>query len=157
MRTDLSVRAVHRDNMRVDVPIRGQVLSMDYPVQQGGLATPLEVLLASLAACAANTLHFVIAKKAGTRIDSLEVEARAERSAEHPTVLTAIELLYRLRGDSLDLDVLNTAVRTAEDRLCPVLAMLRPGTHIRSAWRIDPPVMPAPMPAISSRSSISRA
>ena len=134
MRSDLYVRAVHQGEMRVDVHVREHLLAMDYPAEADRNPTPLEMLMASLAACAANTLNLVLSKKMGVRIDSLEVEARAERRAEHPTVLTDIELVYRLGGEPLDATLVERAVRIAEDQLCPVLAMLRPGTRIRSTW-----------------------
>jgi putative redox protein len=138
MRSDLCVRAVHQGEMRVDVHIREHVLAMDYPAEAGGNPTPLEVLMASLAACAANTLNLVLKKKMGLSFESLEVEARAERRPEHPTVLTDIELVYHLGGAPLDAEVVDRAVRIAEDQLCPVLAMLRPGTRIRSVWVAEP-------------------
>ena len=134
MRTDLSVRAVHQGGMRVNVRIREHVLSMDYPAEAGRDPTPLETLLASLAACAANTLSLVLCKKMRVALDSLEVEVRAERRSQHPTVLTEVELVYHLGGEALDAQVVEQAVRFAEDQLCPVLAMLRPGTSIRSSW-----------------------
>ncbi len=110
---------------------------MDYPAEADRNPTPLEVLLASLAACAANTLHLVLCRKMGASVASLQVEAAAQRRQEHPTVLTQIELLYRLRGDELDPETVEQAIRVAEDTLCPVLAMLRPGTQISSSWRMD--------------------
>jgi putative redox protein len=133
MRTDLWARAVHQGAMRVDVRVREHVLAMDYPAGTGRNPTPLEVLLASLAGCAANTLRLVLSKM-GARVDSLEVEARAERRTEHPTILTEIELVYHLGGGALDPELVDRALRVAEDQLCPVLAMLRPGPHIRSSW-----------------------
>lgn len=135
MRSDLCVRAVHQGEMRVDVHVREHILAMDYPAEAGRNPTPLEVLMASLTACAANTLNLVLSKKMGIRIDSLEVEGRAERRTEHPTVLTGIELVYRLGGEHLDAQLVDRAVQIAEDRLCPVLAMLRPGTQIISRWQ----------------------
>ena len=137
MRSDLSVRAVHLGDMRIDVHVREHVLPMDYPAVAGKSPTPLEVLLASLAACAGNTLNLVLCRKMGAKVDSLEVEARAERREEHPTVLTAIELVYHLRGEALSADVVERALHVAEDQLCPVLAMLRPGTEIHSSWQTD--------------------
>ena len=134
MLTDLCVRAVHMGDMRVDVRVREHVLSMDYPAGAARNPTPLEVLLASLAGCAANTLNLVLSTKMGARIDSLEVEARAERRVEHPTVLTEIELVYHIGAEALDPQTVDRAVRIAEDQLCPVLNMLRPGTAIRSLW-----------------------
>lgn len=137
MRTDLSVRALHLGEMRVDVQVRGHVLPMDYPAAGDANPTPLEVLLASLAACAANTLSLVLCRKMGGKVASLQVEAKAQRREEHPTVLTAIELVYHLRGENLAPEMIDRALRIAEDQLCPVLAMLRPGTPISSSWQID--------------------
>ncbi len=137
MRSDLAVRAVHLGDMRIDVHIRDHVLSMDYPAEPGIRPTPLEVLLGSLAACAGNTLSLVLCRKMDVKLLSLEVEARAERRAEHPTVLTAIELVYHLRGEEIDSGKVDRALRIAEDELCPVLAMLRPGAEIHSSWQMD--------------------
>ncbi len=137
MRTDLCVRAVHRGEMRVDVHVREHLLAMDYPAEAGRNQTPLETLLASLAACAANTLNLVLCRKLGAQVHGLAVEARAERRAEHPTILTDIELVYHLAGESLDAQLIDRAIRITEDQLCPVLAMLRPGTNISSRWVED--------------------
>jgi len=117
MRTDLSVRAVHLCDMRIDVHVRESVLPMDYPAGQGADPTPLEALLASLAACAGNTLNLVLCRKMGVRLASLEVEAKAQRRDEHPTVLTAIELIYHLRGEGENLDsaAVESALRLSED------------------------------------------
>ena len=136
MRSDLVVEAVHVADMRIDVRIRGQPFAMDYPIKPGGGATPLEGLLGSLAACAGNSLHAVLTRQMRAEVEALSVEARAERRKEHPTVLTAIELLYRLRGRSLDPALVARAVAAAE-ALCPVLAMLRLGTPIATSFRID--------------------
>jgi uncharacterized OsmC-like protein len=133
MRTNLCVRAVHQGDMRVDVHVREHVLRMDYPAEAGRNPTPLEALLASLAACAANTLNLVLCRKMGIKLESLEVEARAERQVDHPTVLTEIELVYSVGGAALDGRTVDKAVRIAEDQLCPMLNMLRPGTTIRSS------------------------
>jgi uncharacterized OsmC-like protein len=122
--------------MRVDVQVRSHVLPMDYPAAEGREPTPLEVLLASLAACAANTLNLVLCRKMGAKVTSLQVEGKAQRREEHPTILTAIELVYRLRGEDLTPETIERALRIAEDQLCPVLAMLRPGTQISSTWRM---------------------
>ena len=140
MRSDLCVRAVHQGDMRVDVRVREHVLSMDYPAEPGKKPTPLGMLLASLAACATNTLNLVLCRKMGAKLHGLEVEARAERRAEHPTILTDIELVYHLRGEALDQQLVERAIRITEDQLCPVLAMLRPGTKIRSSWIADDPL-----------------
>ncbi len=44
---------------------------------------------------------------------------------------------HHLRGDGLAPEMVDRALRIAEDQLCPVLAMLRPGVEIGSSWQID--------------------
>jgi uncharacterized OsmC-like protein len=137
MRTDLSVRAIHKGDMRVDVQVREHVLHVDYPAVPGKNPSPLELLLASLTACAASTLNVVLSRKLGAPVRSLQVEARAERRQEHPTGLTAIELVYHLDGEEVEPEVIERAIHMAEDQLGPVLDMLRPGTKIASTWDMD--------------------
>lgn len=136
MRTDLIVQAIHVADMRVDVKIRDQTLSMDYPIKPGGGATPLEALMGSLAACAGASLYAVLVGKMRAEVEALRVEARAERRKEHPTSLTAIELVHHVRGNALDSAVVARAVAVAEG-LCPVMAMLRPGAPIATSFRLD--------------------
>lgn len=141
MRTDLCVRAVHGGEMRVDVRVREHVLAMDYPAVTGKACTPLEVLLASLCGCAANTLFMVLCGKMNVKLESLEVEARAERRSEHPTILTAIELVFHLCAEFIDPEIVDRALRIAEEQLCPVLNMLRPGVQISSRWEAHTPAV----------------
>ena len=122
--------------MRIDVHVRDQVVPMDYPAGPRRNLTPLEVLLASLTACSGNTLYHVLLNM-GAKPASLEVEAKAERRDQHPTVLTAIELVYHVRGKTLDLGLVERAVGVAESQFCPVMAMLRPATKIATSWRVN--------------------
>ena len=138
MITDLHVRAVHRGQMRVTASAGEHAVEMDYPLAEGdaksGL-TPLETLLSALSACAANTLILVLAKMQQT-VEGLEVIADAHRRTDHPTVLTDIALAFELRGADLDPAAVERAMTIAEDQLCPVWAMLKPGTPITASFRI---------------------
>ena len=51
----------------------------------------------------------------------------------HPTLLTKIELAYSLSGDGLSSDSVEKAIRTAEEKMCPVWAMLKGNVEI--AWK----------------------
>jgi uncharacterized OsmC-like protein len=136
MRADLVVQAVHIADMRVDVQIRDQILAIDYPITPGSASTPLETLMGSLAACAGNSLYAVLTRRMRAEVEALSVEAQAQRRKEHPTILTAIELVYHLRGKSLDSALVERAVAAAEE-LCPVMAMLRPGVPISTSFRLN--------------------
>jgi putative redox protein len=88
MTTELSVHAVHQGGMRVLAGTSSHKVLMDYPLQAGetgkGL-TPLQMLLASLAACAANSVALLL-KRMNQPVVGLEVDAHGLRRQEHPTV-----------------------------------------------------------------------
>jgi uncharacterized OsmC-like protein len=53
-----------------------------------------------------------------------------------PTELTAIALEFTLSGAGIDPAVVARALAQSEERLCPDWAMLKPGTTIKSSFRI---------------------
>lgn len=139
MPSELTVTAVNRGGMRVDVTDGDHTLTMDYPLPgtDGEMAgpTPLRVLLASLGACSANTMALLL-RKQRQPVRTVEVEARGTRRDEHPTVITAIELAFTVHGRGVDPEAVRRALGIAEAELCPVWAMLKPGTPISSTFAV---------------------
>jgi putative redox protein len=139
MSTMLSVHAVHQGAMRVEATNGNHEVLMDYPLQPNekcaGL-TPLQMLLASLAACSANSLMLVLKRKLNQPVTGLEVDVRALRAEQHPTVLTEIELEFEVRGHGVSSEAVATAIKVSEDQLCPVWNMLKHGTPITASFRI---------------------
>lgn len=137
MPSELVVRAEYQGDMRVTAGDGEHAVTMDYPLQAGqdlaGL-TPLKLLLASLCGCAGNTIPMLL-KKRDQRLRALEVTATGTRRDEHPTVLTSIDVEFVLHGD-LDPDVVDHCIAIADEKLCPVWAMLRAGTPITTSYRI---------------------
>ncbi|MBI5526552.1 MAG: OsmC family protein [Deltaproteobacteria bacterium] len=101
MPTELTVHAVHQGGMRVCAGTDGHTVQMDYPLKPGeelaGL-TPLQMLLASLAGCSANTLMAVLVRRMQQPVRGMEVHAHGLRRDEHPMVLTEITLDFMVRG-----------------------------------------------------------
>lgn len=138
MPTELSVHAVHRGNMRITKSNGTHALPMDYPLKSGEAAeglTPLEVLLASLAGCAGNSLAILL-KKNRQPFTGLEVQAKGTRREEHPTVFTEISIEFLVRGKDVDASKVQRALRESEELICPVWAMLKPGVKINSSFSI---------------------
>jgi putative redox protein len=137
MPSQLSVHAVHQGEMRICATTGDHAVQMDYPM--GGAEcsafTPLQLLLASLAGCAGNTLALLL-RRHELSVDGIEVAARAARRDEHPTVLTDISLEFIVRGADLDEALLRRCLVIAEENLCPVWAMLKPGTPVTSTLTI---------------------
>jgi len=74
--------------------------------------------------------------KDGIRIKNIEIEATGQRRTEsHPTVLTSIDLHYRFFGSDLTREVVEKTIFEAEEKLCPVWAMLK--GSIKIGWKYE--------------------
>lgn len=140
MPTELTLRATHQGGMRVLAETDAHAIPTDYPLQPGQATegmTSLQLLLASLATCSANGVMLLLTRRMEQAVASLDVEVKAQRRDEHPTVLTEIELAFHLRGKGLEEAKVAKALEIAETQLCPVWAMLRGGTPIRTRFTIE--------------------
>jgi putative redox protein len=112
-------------------------ITTDYPVtpadEPAGFK-PMELLLASLAACTGSVVASLLARL-HQPVVGVEVDASGERRDEHPTVFTTITLDFVVHGNGVDAAAVERAIAHA-DRLCPVLAMLKPGTPIVTSFQI---------------------
>ena len=138
MPTELVIHADYQGGMKVAAGDGQHTVTMDYPLEPGqpvaGL-TPLKLLLASLTGCIGNTVPMLLAKR-GQPVRSLQVTAKGQRRDEHPTVFTRIDVEFVLHGD-LDPEVVEHCIALADEKLCPVWAMLRPATPIVTSYRIE--------------------
>ena len=139
MPTEAHVHAVHEGGMRITAGDGEHSITMDYPMPgaDADLAgiTPLKTLLASLAGCSGNALAVLLAKMRQP-VSGIEVDVRAVRRDAHPTVYTEIALEFLVRGDGVDPAAVERAVAAAEEQICPVWAMLKPGTPIVATCRV---------------------
>ena len=135
--SELSVHAVHQGGMRVLAGTASHKVLMDYPLQPGDVGeglTPLQMLLASLAACAANSVVLLL-KKMNQPVSGLEVNAHGLRRQEHPTVLTGISLDFTIKG-AVDREAVARALKLSEEQICPVWYMLKSKTPITTSVQI---------------------
>jgi putative redox protein len=87
-------------------------------------ATPVEVLLQSVAACSLMDIIMILRKKK-KEISSITTEVEALRAETHPRVLTSVRIAYFLKSpDCSDRDF-RTAIELSIDTYCSVAAMIR--------------------------------
>jgi len=138
MPTELVIQADYQGGMKVTAGDGEHTVTMDYPLEPGqavaGL-TPLKLLLASLTGCIGNTVPMLLAKR-GQPVRGLQVIAKGRRRDEHPSVFTRIDVELVLHGD-LDPEVVEHCIALADEKLCPVWAMIRPATPIVTSYRIE--------------------
>ncbi len=112
----------------------GHEVAIDYtpPMGEDQGFTSLELLLVSLGSCSAHTIKFLL-EKMGKTVEKLDVQVTGKRRMdEHPTVVTNAHLKYTLKGSGIDQAVIEKAVKMAEEKYCPVWAMLR--NNVTVTW-----------------------
>jgi putative redox protein len=114
---------------------------VDYPLPGGSAAgvdlkgmTPLRLLLASLAGCSGSSVAALL-RRDGQPVDRVEVQARGRRRDEHPSVITDIDLAFTVFG-AVDPKSVEHALKLSEAQICPVWAMVKPGTPVTSTFTV---------------------
>jgi putative redox protein len=98
--------------------------------------SPMELVLIGMAGCTAYDVIDILQKKRQS-VDSLEVQARAERAPEPPQVFTRIEIEYVVRGQGLKATALEDAIRLSKEKYCSASIMLGKTAEITTTYRIE--------------------
>ncbi|MCX8150736.1 MAG: OsmC family protein [Candidatus Bathyarchaeota archaeon] len=114
-------------------------VKFDAPKEHGGEETalsPMENVLASLAAC--SSFHVLtILKKKRQKVTGYSVEATAERREDPPPrVFTKIHLKYIVKGKDVSAQAVENAIKLSEDKYCSVGGMLQKAVPITSSFEI---------------------
>ncbi|MGA2524537.1 MAG: OsmC family protein [Candidatus Bathyarchaeia archaeon] len=118
---------------------KGLTANFDAPKEHGGEETalsPMENVLASLAAC--SSFHVLtILKKKKQKISGYIVEATAERREDPPPrVFTKIHLKYIVKGENISPEAVKSAIRLSQEKYCSVGGMLQKAVPITSSFEI---------------------
>ncbi|MEJ7748694.1 MAG: OsmC family protein [Candidatus Limnocylindrales bacterium] len=136
MPTHKSVVLDHRGGLRFHAhPGSGHDLEFDdRESNQGG--SPVETVLAALAACSAMDVISIATKKRQA-IEVYRVHASGSQRDEYPQVYTEIELLHEVTGENLSEGAIRRSIELSATKYCPVNAMLCAGlTVVHHRYRI---------------------
>jgi putative redox protein len=116
----------------------GLSVDFDAPIPNGGEETalsPMENVLASLAACSSYHVVSIMRKK---RLDfsGYSVEMTADRRDEPPRIFTNIHLKYIVKGKHISEKAVEDSVRLSEEKYCSVGGMLKNAVKITSSYEI---------------------
>jgi putative redox protein len=118
---------------------KGLSVDFDAPIPHGGEETalsPMENVLASLAACSSFHVLTILRKKR-LKITAYSVEATAERREDPPPrVFTKIHLKYVVKGENVTPHAVETAIKLSEEKYCSVGGMLQKAVPITSSFKI---------------------
>jgi putative redox protein len=120
---------------------KGLTVNFDAPKEHGGEETalsPMENVLASLAACSSFHVLTILRKKR-QKVSAYSVEATAERREDPPPrVFTKIHLKYIVKGENISPEAVESAVKLSEEKYCSVGGMLQKAVSITSSFEIIP-------------------
>ena len=116
-------------------PSSGHAISFDDRFSnQGG--SPVETVLAALAACSGMDVVSIAVKKRQT-IDQYEIHVRGVQRDEYPQVYSEIDLVHVVHGADLSEAAIRRCIELSATKYCPVSAMLSAGaTVVHHRYRI---------------------
>jgi putative redox protein len=97
--------------------------------------TSLELLLLSLSSCL-GTAVLAFLRRMEKNITQLSIQAHGLRRQEHPTGLEQIRLRMELVSENTTLEDAQKVVAMAEEKYCPVWAMIRGNVEVQVEYVI---------------------
>jgi len=116
----------------------GLTVNFDAPKQFRGEETalsPMENVLASLAACSSFHVTTILRKKR-QQLSDYSVEIEAQRRDEPPRIFTNIHIKYIIKGKNITKEAVESSIRIAEEKYCSVGGMLKNTARITSSYKI---------------------
>ncbi len=122
-------------------PPSGVKFVMDAHPESGGNnlgPTPLEAMLASMAACSAMDVISILRKKK-QNVTSYRVEVEGERGpeGEYPRPYLSLRVRHIVKGENLDPAAVARAVELSDTKYCTVISTLRAAPKVESVWEIE--------------------
>lgn len=108
---------------------------MDSKGDRHAAATPLEMLLVSVAGCTAFDVQSILEKKRQD-VTGYEVEITGTRAETHPRKFTAFHINHIVRGRGVSEKAVADAIRLSDETYCSVAATVRPTAEITTSYEI---------------------
>ena len=139
MANDMTVRAKLETGMRFEVETgSGHHILLDAAEHNGGQNAgpqPMEMLLVSLASCAAMDIISILRKKRQD-ISAYEVRVWGGRTEEYPRVFVEITVEHIFLGQNIQPEAVKRAIELTEERYCGASAMLGKTATLTHTFRI---------------------
>ncbi len=132
-----SVKLVN-DRLHFEGTVEGnQTISIDYipPLGDNLGYTSLELLLLSFSSCLGSAV-LTFLRKMQKSITYFEISAKGIRNEEHPTGFKSILVDIQIHSSDVNEADLDKVIGLADDKYCPVWAMLKGNVVIEIAYTI---------------------
>lgn len=127
--------AVWKDGTHFEAtPESGIVVHTDGETQAG--ASPMELLLISVAGCMGADVISILQKKR-QNVTDLHIKVKGERAPQHPKKYTAIEIVLTVTGHDVDPEAVRRAIQLSEETYCSVSATLSGVAKISTRFEVQ--------------------
>lgn len=126
-------------NMAFEANVNNHKLIIDAVPEVGGNdmgPRPKELMLASLLGCTGMDVISIL-NKMRVDVQSFDIDVQAEVTEEHPKHYTAMHIIYKFKGNNLELDKLKKAVDLSQDRYCGVSAVYKKTMNLTYEIQIE--------------------
>ena len=113
----------------------GHAQTIESKGDRNAAATPLELLMLSVAACTAVDVISILQKKR-QNVTDYKVEIDGDRREEYPRGFTAFRVHHIVYGRSVSADAVEHAVELSDKKYCSVAYTVRPGAEITTSYEI---------------------
>lgn len=115
----------------------GYQLHFMNPAGEGG-ASPMEIMLASVAGCTAMDVADML-RKMRQPVRGIELEISGLRADDHPKVYTHVDLTYIIQGEGIESKSVERAIELSLTRYCSAsIIFKRAGVEMQTSYRIEP-------------------
>jgi len=133
-----SIRLVN-DKLRFEGMVDGNApVAIDYiaPLGDDEGYTSLELLLLSLSSCVGSAV-LTFLRRMNKTISGCEIQSSGTRREEHPTGFSHIVVDIRLQSPDVSDDDMKKVIALAEDKYCPVYAMVKGNTQVDIRFNVE--------------------
>lgn len=123
-------------DMAFEAEVNGHKLVLDVPEEAGGHdlgPRPKPLMLLALAGCTGMDI-VVMAKKMRVPLTDFSVAVEGDLTEEHPKHFNGMRIVYRFKGDNLDISKLKKAVQLSMESYCGVSAVYKKAMPV--SWDI---------------------
>jgi putative redox protein len=123
------------DDFFIGTSPSGHAQTIDVKSDRKAAASPLELLLISVAACTAADVQSILEKKRQD-VTSYDVEVTGERFPDHPRKFIKLHVHHIVRGRSVSEKAVADAIELSDTKYCSVAATVRPTAEITTSYEV---------------------
>jgi putative redox protein len=123
------------DDFFIGISPSGHAQTIDIKSDRKAAASPLELLLISVAACTAADVQSILEKKRQD-VTGYDVEVTGQRVEEHPRKFIKFHIHHIVRGRSVSEKAVEDAIHLSDTKYCSVAATVRPTAEITTSYEI---------------------